>query len=63
MSVVFKKMFFACVLVLTVLTTGAWQNPQAALALDTPETPLYSGITWADLGSLSRSITTSVKGD
>lgn len=67
MSVVFKKMFFACVVAVMVLTTGAWQNSQDVLAASprqsAPEAPLFSSLTWAELGSVGRSITTSVRGD
>ena len=67
MSAVFKKMFSACILVLVVLTTGAWQGNPIALAesrnTTVPEVPLYPGLTWSSLGTSIRNITLNVKGD
>jgi hypothetical protein len=67
MYAVSKKIFLACMLTLVVLATGAWQSNSSVVAqgqeTGVPVTPLYSGLTWADLGSSTRVITLNVKGD
>ncbi|MBI5963343.1 MAG: fibronectin type III domain-containing protein [Chloroflexi bacterium] len=67
MYATFKKIIFAFILALSVLTTGAWQGNQVAFAQDqisaAPETPLYSGLTWNNAGSSVRSITLNAKGE
>ena len=51
MFAVSKKMFLAFVVLMTVLTTGAWQSTPVALVksqnADSVETPLYPGLTWS----------------
>ena len=67
MFAVFKKIFLASVLVLIVLTTGAWQSDKVVLAerqnTIIPETPLYPGLTWSSLGSSTENIRINVDGD
>ena len=66
MLAMFKKIFLACILVLVVFATGAWQNDHTVSAEsrnDVPETPLYSGLTWSELGLSSRDITVNINGD
>ena len=65
MSVTFKKMFFACIVALMVLTTGAWQNAQPVFAekQDVPEVPLFFGLTWGEPVSATRNLTVNVNGD
>ena len=67
MFAVFKKIFLACVFGLIVFTAGAWQSDQVVLAesqnANLPEVPLYPGLTWSNLGSSTRVITTNVNGD
>ena len=67
MFAVIKKMFLASLVVLTVLTTGAWQsNPIAAAESQQPgsvETPLFPGLTWSSLGSSNQDIRINVNGD
>ncbi len=63
----FKKVFVAFIMMLVVLTTGAWQSNQVAFAekqtLDIPEIPLYSNLTWQDAVTSVRDIQLNVKGD
>ena len=67
MFAVVRKLFLASVLVLTVLATGAWQSNPVALAQTQdpgiPETPLYPGLSWANLGASTQTIRTSANGD
>ena len=65
MSVTFKKMFFACIVALMVLTTGAWQNAQPVFAekQDVPEVPLFFGLTWGEPVSATRNLTVNMNGD
>ena len=67
MLAVVRKLCLAFVLVLIVLSTGAWQSNQVALAQSqgagTPETPLYPGFTWSNLGDSTQNIRTSPAGD
>src|SRR5215216_548049 len=67
MLAVVRKLCLAFVLVLVVLSTGAWQSDQVALAQSqgagTPETPLYPGFTWSSLGASTQTIRTSAAGD
>jgi hypothetical protein len=59
-----KKAMFAFVLVLMVVSTGAWQSSSTALAADGgPETPLAPGVNWNDLGPSIRDIQLNIKGD
>ena len=67
MLAVVRKLSLAFVLVMVVLSTGAWQKDQVALAQSqgagTPETPLYPGFTWSNLGDSTQNIRTSPAGD
>ncbi len=67
MHAMFKKVIFAFILTLAVLTTGAWQSNPVASAekqqQNTPELPLYSGLTWKNSGLTDRTITLNTKGD
>jgi len=67
MSAVARRTFLAFVLVLVVLTTGAWQSDQVALAesqaTDPPDTPLYPGLTWSSLGLATQNIRINTNGD
>jgi hypothetical protein len=67
MFTLFKKIFLANILVWVVLAAGAGRGSSVALAqsqkADIPETPLYPGLTWNDLGPSSRDIRVNVKGD
>ena len=67
MFAVVRKLCLAFVLVMIVLSTGAWQSNQVALAQSqgagTPETPLYPGFTWSSLGAATQNIRTSAAGD
>jgi hypothetical protein len=67
MYAMFKKVVFAFILSLVVLTTGAWQSNQTAFAEkqqpETSETLLYSGLTWKNVGSSVRTITLNMRGD
>ncbi len=67
MFAVVRKLCLAFVLVLIVLSSGAWQSDQVALAQSqgagTPETPLYPGFTWSSLGVSTQNIRTSAAGD
>ena len=52
-----KKMFVASFLILVISITGIWQSDHIVLAesrnASIPETPLYPGLTWNDLGYIS----------
>ena len=67
MSVVVRRTFFAVVLVLVLLATGAWQSDHAALAksqaASLPDIPLYPGLTWSDPAVSTRDIRISINGD
>ncbi len=67
MFAVSKKMFLAFVILMTVLTTGAWQStpvvPAKSQNADSVETPLYPGLTWSSLGVSSQNIRVNVNGD
>jgi len=62
-----KKMFLACMLILVVLTTGAWQGDRVVLAkslnADAPETPLYPGLTWGSPVVSAQDIRINLNGD
>ena len=67
MFTLLKKIFLANILVLAVLTSGSWQGNHVVLAesqtTNVPETPLYPGLTWTNLGSSTRDIRISLNGD
>jgi len=67
MFAVFKKIFLAFVLVLLVLTTGAWQSDLVVLAesqnTSIPVTPLYPGLTWSSLGLSTQNVRININGD
>ena len=67
MYAMFKKLIFAFVLTLSVLTTGAWQGDQVVFAekqnSSTSDAPLYSGLKWNNVGVSVRSITLNAKGE
>ena len=60
MSAAFRRTLLALVLVLVLITTGAWQNDPVALAArqasGLPDAPLYPGLTWSSLGSSTQTI-------
>ena len=55
----FKKMAFALILALMVLSTGAWQTAQSSA----PDAPLYPGFTWTSEGPSVRNIALNIKGE
>ena len=67
MSAVLRRTFLASVLVLVLLTTGAWQNSPAAPANSQPpgqpDTPLYPGLTWSGPASTTQEIRINGRGD
>ena len=66
MFAVSKKIFLAFVVLVTVLTTGAWQSTPAVVnsqSADSIETPLYPGLTWSSAGVKSRDIRVNASGD
>ena len=62
-----RKIFLSGLLALVILTTGAWQrNPVVraeSLITNTPETPLYPGLTWSGPLSSTRNIRINLQGD
>ena len=63
----FRKVALASLIILTVLTTGAWQDNVVVSAgkqtTSQVETPLYPGLTWSSLGSSTENIRINIKGD
>ncbi len=67
MFVSFRKVVLASLIILTVLTTGAWQNIASVSAekqsASQVETPLYPGLTWSSLGTSTQNIRINIQGD
>ena len=67
MFAVVRRTFFAFVLVLVVLMTGAWQKDQVALAqsqsASLPDAPLYPGLTWSGPSASAQDIRINTDGD
>src|SRR5215213_2094801 len=67
MSAAFRRTLLALVLVLVLITTGAWQSDPVALAArqatGLPDAPLYPGLTWSSLGSSTQTIRVDIQGD
>src|SRR5688572_19227751 len=67
MSAVARRTFFAFVLVLILLTTGAWQSDHVALAesqtASLADAPLYPGLTWSDPVPSTKEIRVNIQGD
>jgi hypothetical protein len=62
-----KKVFLTSLVLLIVLTTGAWQsNPVVSAEGQTAsqnDAPLFPGLTWSSLGSSTRNIRINIMGD
>ncbi len=67
MFALFRKIVLASLIILTVLTTGAWQSNTVVSAerqtTSLGETPLYPGLTWSSLGSSIQNIRVNIEGD
>lgn len=66
MFAVSKKIFLTSLVLLIVLTTGAWQSSPVAAERQTTgqnDTPLYPGLTWTSLGSSTKNIRLNMQGD
>jgi hypothetical protein len=67
MYAISKKLFLALVVMMVVLTTGAWQGAPAVAAsqprADSLEAPLFPGLTWSAPVDSSQDIRTSITGD
>jgi hypothetical protein len=62
-----RKIFLASVVLLIVLTTGAWQSGPVALAqnqaTNIPEAPLYPGFSWSSLGFSTQNVRINLNGE
>ena len=67
MSAIVRRTFLAFVLVFVVLTTGAWQNDDVALAknqaVSPPDIPLYPGLTWSGPAPATQELRINARGD
>jgi len=63
MRTMLKKVLFAFLFLLVVVSTGTWKSSDAAAAAGIPETPLKAGLNWNDLGQSIRKIQLTIQGD